>query len=159
MPEQADTVTPLDIGLLPEAAVSGAILLESEFRTFLMFNAVKGDHGSDGAVDTAIVTFEQCLLTRFGYPNDEALGGHPLYRRGLRFYGVFEVLNSSWARQVTTQNRVTFPNTTDDYAGRHFVFTFHDGTFECLARDLQVEVSSDSRISIVAKLAALLCSD
>ena len=37
----------------------------------------------------------------------EALAGHPLYQRGLSGYGVFEVINSSWSKQLTEQNRVS----------------------------------------------------
>ncbi len=39
---------------------------------------------------TGVIEFHDCLIREFGYPNDEALGGHPLYERGLRFYGVYE---------------------------------------------------------------------
>jgi len=42
---------------------------------------------------------------KFGGPNDEALGGHPLYERGLGRYGVYEVFNSSWpAYQVSGES-------------------------------------------------------
>src|SRR5262249_17748356 len=70
----------------------------------------------------------------FGPPNDEALSGHPLYRKGLRHYGVCEVKNSSWVRALERMNRVHpshHPRMFSRY--RHFVFTFHDTTFECIA--------------------------
>jgi hypothetical protein len=43
-----------------------------------------------------VLRFDLCYIMKFGYPNDEALSGHPLYEKGLRRYGLFEVLNSSW---------------------------------------------------------------
>ena len=138
----ADSVVDLDIGVSPDAGVSGALVLQDEYDTRLAFHATtKASKGSRAGM--AIVTFQRCLLTRFGYPNDEALGEHPLYQRGLGLYGVFEVLNSSWARSVVVQNRRSFPETPDDYADRHFVFTFHGSTFECLAKDLRVDLSEE----------------
>jgi hypothetical protein len=137
-----DSVVELDIGVRPDAGVSGALVLQDEYDTQLAFRATTKESAGQ-RVAMAVVTFQRCILTRFGYPNDEARRGHPLYKRGLGFYGVFEVLNSSWALSVAVQNRLSFPQTPDDYAGRHFVFAFHDSTFECLANDLKVELSED----------------
>lgn len=150
-----ESVVELDIGVVPEAAVSGAVVLQDEYATYLTFNAMsKGADGKCHDRGTAIVTFKRCLLTKFGYPNDEALAGHPLYARGLQFYGVFEVLRSTWASTVVAQNRRSFPDTRDDYAGRHFIFTFHDSTFECLADELVVELSREPCAKIRASLLA-----
>ena len=133
----------LKLGLVPEADVSGAVLLQDEVSTFLTFNAVRQNtDGSRGETGTAILTFKVCTLTKFGYPNDEALGGHPLYKRGLKFYEIHEVKHSTWVKEKTEQNRVSFPQTPDSDA-RHFIITFHDSTFECIAMD--VEASLDTR--------------
>ena len=40
-------------------------------------------------------------------------------------------------------NRYQFPATTNAYVRRHFLFTFHDDTFECLADDLTLEVVNE----------------
>lgn len=141
--QKHDELVRLDIGFEPEAAVSGPVLLQTDDDTFLTFNAVRMT--ADGRRDTAgtgIVEFEMCSITKFGYPNDEALGGHPLYKRGLQAYGVFEVLGSSWIRQMTEQNRVCFPQTTDSKR-RHFIFTFHDSTFECVADSVKATLSTE----------------
>jgi hypothetical protein len=52
------------------------------------------------ADEVAIVEFDSVSAHYFGPPNDEALNGHPLYGRGLRFYGVYEVHKSSWIRAL-----------------------------------------------------------
>jgi hypothetical protein len=131
--QETDQVVPLPLGFYPEAGVSGAVLLQSEFSTFLLFNAMKEDaKGTRADAGNAVVEFKGGT-TKFGYPNDEALGGHPLYAKGLECYGAFEVINSSWSRQLTEQNRVSFPDMPDDDTTRHFIFTFHDSTCECLA--------------------------
>jgi hypothetical protein len=128
---------PLNLGFLPEAAVSGPVVLQSDTSTVLTFNAVrKLPDGKREAAGTAIVEFDLCFWTTFGYPNDEALPGHPLYGRGLSAYSIFDVHNSHWVRRMTEQNRVAFPNTKASDS-RHLVFSFHDSTFECICRGIK----------------------
>jgi hypothetical protein len=135
---------PLDIGILPEAGASEARLIQDEYRAALTLSAIRlqpDGHRADAG--TATVEFVRCMITKFGYPNDEALGGHPLYNSGLSAYGVFEVIGSPWIRRLTEQNRVAFPATSDS-TQRHFIFTFHDSTFECIADDLRVSIQPQS---------------
>jgi hypothetical protein len=148
-----EDVIELKLGFVPEAAVSGAFLIQDEYRTFLTFNAMKQE--VDGAfldAGTAIIELVRCSTTKFGYPNDEALEGHPLYRKGLRSYSLFEVVNSNWIAEQERQNRVNFPDRTDMRWKRHFIFTFHDSTFECLAADIRLEVSSEPFDQILQRL-------
>jgi len=71
----------------------------------------------------------------FGPPNDEGLHGHPLAERGLEPYGVFVVSPSSWLRALVRMNAVHPRHRDEHFDGLcHFVFTFHDSTFECIAR-------------------------
>jgi hypothetical protein len=150
--QKHDEVVRMDIGFEPEAAVSGPVLLQTDDDAFLTFNAVRMT--SDGRRDTAgtgVIEFERCGITKFGYPNDEALGGHPLYTRGLKAYGVFEVLRSSWIQQMTEQNRVSFPHTSDS-TQRHFIFTFHDSTFECVADSLRATLSTEPYEQILTQI-------
>ena len=130
----------LNLGCFPEASVSGAAVLESEISTFLIFNAKDRDYRSIGV---AVVEIAHCIATQFGYPNDEALPGHPLSSLGLRSYKSYEVLNSPWLRTIAIQNKKCFPNY--DYAKgrRHFIFTFHDSTFECIGEDLKLTISQE----------------
>ena len=143
-----DQIVELDLGIRPEAAVSGAVLVHTERSTFLTFNAMRqadrvGPQGSPCMEDagTAVVEFKRCLLTRFGYPNDEARWAIPRFK-GVA-YGIYEVRNSSWIKEVVQMNRHAFPNTTDDYISKHYLFAFHDDTFECLADDLSLEVVNE----------------
>jgi len=127
---------PLNLGFNCDAGVSGPLLLQNDYVTFLTFNAIEiSTDGSRGKHGTACIEFDLCYWTTFGYPNDEALSGHPLYGRGLCAYRIFDVHNSHWGRRKTLQNRVAFPNT-PDFNARHLIFTFHDSTFECLCRGI-----------------------
>jgi hypothetical protein len=74
-----------------------------------------------------------------GAPNNEALSGHPLYSRGLGYYGIYEIIESSWIRSLERMNRVHPSHKPRHFEElRHFVFTFHDDTFECVARGVEL---------------------
>ena len=104
---------------------------------------VKSASSQDEAV--ALVTFEGSFAHYLGMPNDEAFAGHPLHDRGLHPYMVAEVLNSSWVRRLERMNAVHPSHDPRGYAElRHFVFAFHDTTFECVGKGLSVEVRRGS---------------
>ena len=141
MKTEAPQVVSYDAGFLPRADVPSPALLQTEDSAFLVFRADTG---------TGVVEILGCLISKFGYPNDEALGGHPLYSRGLSCYGIFEVLDSPWIHQLHEQNRTTFPNSSS--GGRHYVFTFHDSTFECIADGLSTSVTREPYAQVLASL-------
>lgn len=154
----ADEIVELDLGVTPNAGVSGAVCLQTERATFLTFNALRRTDrtGPFGEVyddaGTAVFEFKRCLLSRFGYPNDEARFGIPRYKDVS--YGIYEVRQSSWVKDVIRQNRFQFPDTSDDWIQRkrHFLFAFHDDTFECLADDFSMEVANEPYSAIFERL-------
>jgi hypothetical protein len=68
-----------------------------------------------------IVSFHVAYEHRFGPPDRRGLAAHPLAGRGLKADGVFEVKDSSWASGSSGGK------------GKHYIFTFRDAVFECLA--------------------------
>lgn len=151
-----EEIIPLNLGFRPEAAVSGARLLQSEYSTFLVFNAMKpkGDRYVDAGL--AVIEFELCSITQFGYPNDEAQGGIPRLK-GLG-YDCYEVINSEWSKELTRLNRYAFPDTQDSRE-RHFLFLFHDSAFECIASGLRATLSDEPIIDILARLSARIAAE
>lgn len=155
-------VVELDVGFKPEAAVSGAVLVQSEVSTFLTFNAMKQEEdGLWHPAGTAFVRFPMCLATKFGHPNDEALPGHPLYSM-MQGYGIYEVIDSTWVDELTRLNQVRFPQTDP---GRwkstyhHFIFTFHDSTFECLANEMLMEILVETYETIFQRITQHILSE
>lgn len=159
MSEDIDRVVKLKFGYEPEAAVSGALLLQNEYAAYLTFNAMRPrDDGMYDEAGTAIVELIRCSTTKFGYPNDESIEGHPLYAKGLEAYNIFEVLNSSWIAQQQMQNLVSFPDRTNMSWKRHFIFTFHDSTFECLAENIKLTISEEPYEQILFKISQQVLS-
>jgi len=160
-------VVKLIVGCHPEAAVSGGLLLQSEDTAFLLFNAMSDETNADGRyepVGTAVVQFKSLNLTRFGGPNDEAMPEHPLYHKGLAKvgYAICEVIESSWAVEVMatakrSAERIwgnSFPKVYRDHrwATRHFLFSFHDSTFECLAEDFTLSLHQEPHSELLYQL-------
>ena len=155
-----DRVTELHLGFMPDAGASGAVLLQSEYSVFLLFNAVSDDVRPSGHLEdlgVGILEFTRKVTTRFGYPNDEGRNEHPLYHRGLSDigYGVCEVLRSSWAaewaaitrksanRILGGEDSMAFKRWETSHAvHRHFLVAFHDSTFECVAADMKASVDA-----------------
>jgi hypothetical protein len=147
----------IDLGVTPEAAVSGAVLLQSEDRAYLTFNAMRDTnrpfkHGEFTGfykedAGTAVVELLGCVITKFGYPNDEGWGNKPLTKDCS--YGVFEVKNSSWKKALLGA---------PERSEKHFMFLFHDSSFECIASGLRVEVLAEPYDRVFSKVASRVLS-
>lgn len=127
-----------DIGS-PEPMVLG-----DEDSLLLCYLASEPEAAGDGASPTwpmILVYFGSVTVHLFGPPNDEAFEGHPLALRGLEPYGAFEVLDSSWIRQLERMNAVHPEHDRAHFLQnkRHFVFAFHDSTLECVAQGYSIE--------------------
>jgi hypothetical protein len=81
-----------------------------------------------------IIIFSLVYKYKFGSPNDESLNSHPLYSKGLQFYEVHEVINSSWIDELEKMNSVHPKHNKELFLEdlKHLIFTFHDSTFECV---------------------------
>ena len=130
------------------------VVLSSEHRAFVVFDQPESDQQSDGCT---AVEFVRCIAVLSGFPNDEALHGHRLWGKGLGFYQVHEVLDSSWLAQVRDVERhhhraPAMPMN----EVRHYVLTFHDSTVEALAHDLIVVGNYASSAQAITDCAAKL---
>jgi hypothetical protein len=88
----------------------------------------------------ALVEFNCFISAKLGASNDEVFEGHLLNGKGLEAYGAQRVVNSRWLKEVEKVNsvhRMYRPESWRDL--HHFIFWFHDSTFECLAQSYKVE--------------------
>lgn len=76
--------------------------------------------------------------SRYGGPNDEAHGGHPLTKHGLGAYGLYEVTDSPWIEEMMVANRVHPRHSDALYSGyRHYIACFKDVKFESVCRHMK----------------------
>ena len=144
-------------------------LLCNDYRTFLTFYVRQPHPSWDGTwakvVDPAseqraalcLVKFKNCMSAKLGHPNDEAQYGHPLSGRGLEGYTAQIVRNSPWLKEVAKINSVHPQDDSKRWKSiNHYVFWFHDSTFECLAESYEVEMSSESMADLLSRVQRML---
>jgi hypothetical protein len=144
-------------------------LFTNDSRTLLTFYVRVTDPGWDGTYVTvkspgggaeevlALVEFERCISAKLGAPNDEVHAGHPLFGKGLDPYTAQEILNFPWLTELESINR--FHSQFDPSFWRtlhHYMFWFHDTTFECVARSFSVEVHRETMAQMLNRVTTRL---
>lgn len=135
VPERAVVIEVDDLAW--DAGAPAPVLMASEGRTLFAFDARLADE-----YYRRVAEFVGCTSVRFGFPNDEALAGHPLYGNGLSFYAAHEVIDSRWLEELRAVERHHPEAAPMPFAdARHYLLTFHDSTLEAIARDIRVVAS------------------
>jgi hypothetical protein len=143
---------PCDFPLKWDVGAPMPHLVANDDRALLAFLLSEPDPAWDGSYVTikspgderpeplGLVEFDGCISAKIGAPNDEVFTGHPLDGRGRESYAAQRVANSRWLKELETidsVHRCYNPEYWRDM--KHFVFWFHDSTFECVARSYTVE--------------------
>lgn len=160
--DERDSVVPLSGA--PQSSVGAPLplVLQVEDRCLLGFYVQRPTPFVDPestAEPVVVVQFDLPKATYFGAPNDEAFAGHPLAARGMRPYGAFEVRDSSWVRSLERMNSVHPRHAPETFRSlRHYVFAFHDSTFECVARGVSWSVHPGPLLALVPLMQSRLGS-
>jgi hypothetical protein len=105
----------------------------------------------------AIIQFEMAYAHFFGPPNDEAIEGHPLYKLGLKPYSVSKVEGSTWIKEFVKRNSVHEFHRSDMLSSHHhFIFAFHDSTFECIAKGFKVHRFNGSMYQAFSEMVKII---
>src|SRR5690349_2715598 len=137
MDNESDTLMLLDSVPMPAPVSTEPFTIADEGRAMLVYRiAPSCFHGYGPFVRNeepfCLVRFDGAVFQSLGPPNDEELSQHVLYAKGLRCYGAYEVVNSSLVGEW-------WPNAPRVIALRHFIFTFEDSSFECVANDCRLD--------------------
>jgi hypothetical protein len=135
-PQQEDQVVLLDSVPHPAEDAGEPFIVASDRRVILSYPIAESDFERFGPFDPdddpfCAVLFPDTVFHRLGPPGDGDLEIHPLASQGLTSYSVHEVMNSSLAAELAAVAS-TGP------ALRHFLITFQQSTFECVASDYTV---------------------
>jgi hypothetical protein len=90
--------------------------------------------------EKAIIVKFKSADCRFGSPGDETISGHPYYKIGMESYSFYELINSDWIDQIIKIDSIHpshNPERWKDY--KHYILTFHDSIFECIAKGFEVK--------------------
>ncbi len=146
--------------ITPETGVPEVRVLSNSNTTVVVFyNGDKGGPSFNEAKQTDVnamaVYFENCIIHKLGNPNDEVLHGHALYKFGLNVYAGQQIEHSQWLAEVIKVNSVHSrrnPVMFEKY--KHYLISFKENTFECLAESYRVEVHSDKSVAELCMLVA-----
>ncbi len=91
--------------------------------------------------DQGYIKFDGLRQFKFGYPNEEAISGHPYFEIGLMPYDFYEVFNSRWIESIKEANKVHPHHSEEMFKNdRHFILPLHDNTFEIVAKSYEIGV-------------------
>jgi hypothetical protein len=163
--DELDSVVELPDAPRPDVGAPLPAIVVSEGHLDLLYLISEPDPNWDGTYVKVVGPDSEGLVARisfsgpyahmFGPPNDEAFSGHPLASRGLAPYAAWEVRSSSWIRILERMNSVhPYHRSSSFQKLRHFIFAFHDTTFECVASHYQAQRKRGSVASVAAGLPA-----
>lgn len=92
-------------------------------------------------------------VTKYGGPNDEAHGGHPLAKYGLGLYGLYEVEHSPLVNEMMIANRV-HPSHSDSMFSnyKHYIACFKDVKFESVCRNMEeITLTNNDVMALLGK--------
>ena len=101
-------------------------LISSQHDSYLLLEE------KNGVVD--VLKFEGSTI-KYGSPNDEGRGAHPLTKYGTFAYGFYEVKNSPWIEEQMIGNRCHPRHSDSMYSNKkHYIACFKDVMFEATCR-------------------------
>jgi len=118
------------------------ILLADELNLILSYVVADSDDAQDSTGLGHLYEEEPMLAVKFqnpvahfqGPPDDGGIQNHPLAAAGLQAYGIYVVENSPWIEQLRVmQIRSGLYRASDWEPLKHYLFSFHSMSFECIA--------------------------
>ncbi len=146
-------IKPYDIGCEASPSFPAETVLQDGWATYLLFFAVSKTIDENGYLKdlgVAVLECEGYSATKFGYPNDEGLPEHPLYRFGMGSVRstVLVAEGSPWLQEVIEQQRASTKRIRGQGdvllkhsaapSQKHFIVPLKEATFECIAKSLKV---------------------
>ncbi|MEM1338966.1 MAG: hypothetical protein AAGF96_14500 [Bacteroidota bacterium] len=145
--EKINLEHPMDIGAPSPKIISDDINLTVLFYVDLFDSVRITDKVKERNIfvdsGTAILKFELCRIHKFGSPSDETISGHRYYDMGLDSYSFFIVHDSEWVKELKEiGSHHPYYNERSFDGFEHYIITFKDNTFECIAKNYSINFSS-----------------
>lgn len=141
------------------------MIISNDTEMFIIFYTDMEDfleiHERNTIYDSVIVVlnFERYIKYTFGMPGNETIQGHPYSKLGMKSYSFYELRNSDLIerlREVDKMHPYYNPDKWKKY--KHYILTFHDNMFECIAHSFTINEKHTSLYnqasSILTKISA-----
>lgn len=106
--------------------------------------------------DTGIfaLKFKRYLKYKFGLPGNETIQWHPYTKLGMKSFSFYELKDSNFIRELEDiEKKHPYYNSQKWNLYKHYILTFHDNMFECIAQDFEIR---QENISLHNKIALIL---
>ncbi len=117
------------------------LIIANDFMLSLIFlgDEIKAADGNNLLEPVYLLKFIKPRSHRFGAPSNETIHGHPYYPLGLFSHSFFQLKESDWLEQLKTINKIhPYYDEQRWTKAKHFIITFHDKMFECIAEGYEV---------------------
>ncbi len=122
-----------------EAGAPDPMFFSTGNKTLVVFFGTLIHDSETLDINRVMIEFTGCIKSSLGSPNNETLHGHPYYSLGVRSYGFYELENSDLLTQIVEIQSVHARfNPARWKLYKHYVITFHDELFECIAREFTI---------------------
>jgi hypothetical protein len=119
---------------------------------FIAFYAERENHSPiprerNPIYDTGIfaLKFKMYLKYTFGLPGEETIQGHPYSKLGMKPYSFYELKNSDLIKSLQDVEKVhPMYNVERWKMFKHYILTFHDNMFECVAQSFEIREQNTS---------------
>lgn len=89
--------------------------------------------------------FRVYLKYTFGSPGEETLHGHPYSKLGMKSYSFYELVDSDLIKSLQDIDKVHPDYNPEKWIMyKHYILTFHDNMFECIAQGFEVREENTS---------------
>ncbi len=142
------SVKELDLSFEMDVGAPNPMIFSDESDLLVLFYV-------SGQKDTemTLALFRNYASYKFGLPREDCIPNHPLYKYGLERFGFFEAGDSSWIKEIKKINKEDHAFSKEYFDNlKHYIFTFHDSTFECVSKDFSIhKLAGKSKIEIINK--------
>ena len=128
------------------------IIISNDNELFIAFYADRDSNSfepyeRDTFLDTGIfaLKFKIYLKYMFGLPSNETIQGHPYSKLGMKSFTFYELKNSPVIKELQEIEKIhPYYNSEKWKKYKHFIITFHDNMFECIAQDFEIRQKDTS---------------
>jgi len=96
--------------------------------------------------NVALVKFEHCFEFKMGMPSEDEILKSPYSGLGFVNFEVHTVVNSPWLNELESRYKVISRFSRNDREYIHYIFAFHDRTFECVSSGYSVEKHRETTV-------------
>lgn len=136
------------------------ILLSNDNELFITFyvdkqslSAIPQERNTIDDTSVCVLKFNMYLKYSFGIPGDETIHGHPYSKLGMKSYSFYELKNSDLIKSLQDIDQVHPQHNPKKWKMyRHYILTFHDNMFECIAQGFEIREENTSLYNQTAKM-------